>query len=65
MTREEGRQQGGHTQSQKEHYCVQCDQIGFGNRFKGHHINQGLCDGQGVKNYYSKQLNKGPRWRIF
>lgn len=49
---------GGSSQSQKKHYCPLCQIEGQGNRFKGHHLDNRLCEGKGLKNYYSKQKRK-------
>ena len=54
----EGSRTGGKVQSRVMYYCELCDVVGFGNRFKGHHINRRACNGKGVVNYYAKLLNK-------
>lgn len=49
---------GGHVQSQILYYCPLCDDVGGGNRFKGHHLNRQACEGKGVVNHYAKKFNK-------
>ena len=49
---------GGHGQSKNLYWCTKCQQGGRGNRFKQFHLDQGQCEGKGVKNYYARLSNK-------
>lgn len=54
----EGAARGGHTQSQKIHYCHLCDEYGQGPVYKKHHVDEGKCEGKGHSNWRGRQNAK-------